>query len=996
MQTTKKRAVMLAGAAFSALLTGLSAAPVFAQDAPAEPVAEEAVQEVVVTGTRIRRPNLKSASPITTVSSEEVQLQGAIAVDSFLNDLPMFTADANENGSNGSDGTARINLRNLGSSRNLVLLDGQRFLPTLGVDVNFIPSTLIERTDVMTGGASSVYGSDAISGVVNFITKKNLQGVRIDANYSIYNHQNDDSYLRGINTAKGNELPDKNVWDGAKTDFNIAAGSNFEDGKGNVTAYFGYRKMDAVTQDSRDVSNCALNASGTNGSDLSCGGSPQHGYGRFLVLDEDNPFSGNDYSNAKDGSKTWALTDSSYDYNYAPTNYFQRDSERYTAGAFAHYDLNEHAQFYGSFMFMDDHSVSQAAPSAIWFYNPFTINCDNPYMSTAQRSILCAGATAQATGETKAYVTMRAVNGEPRRNDMRHTDYRFSGGVKGQINDAFSYDVNYMYASILDRANYQNDINQNKAAQALQAETVNGEIVCKDTSNGCVPIDVFSATGPTAAMYEFLYAPTYTKTDQTLKSFGGFISGDLGRYGVTSPWAADGLAMVLGFEHREETLDTRYDQVQLDAGQNDIDGKVKAEEIYAELDVPIASDKPYINSLDLSLGYRTSTFNVSSSTVSGIEKDTETYKIELKYSPTPDVLFRTSYNKAMRAANISELFAAQGVGNSSYDDPCSKGNLNLAEHPTLEECMRTGVTEAQYNNKSIIDCAAGVCTALGGGNPNLDPETAKTLTYGFVLTPQAIPGLSVSLDYFDIHIDDYIGTISPSVTMSQCISTGDPYYCNLINRASNGVLTSPNLQTDGYVIATNLNTGYLETTGFDVTANYTLKTDELFGADYGSVNFAMVGTLLKSLETEVLPGLGSYDCTGLFGPTCGQPSPEWRHNVRATWNLPWKDVVWAPESLSINWRYFGEVSLTNNTSDPYLTGTVSERNAKIEAYNYIDVAASYKLRGMAIRVGVNNLFDKAPPAVANGLLYSFGNGNTYPGTYDALGRMVFVGLSAKF
>jgi len=990
-----KRAVIMTGVALAAIGSACIMTPAFAQDAA--PAAEETqATTVVVTGTRIRRPNLKSASPITSVDSKEVQLQGAIAVDSFLNDLPMFTADANENNSNGSDGTAQVNLRNLGSNRNLVLIDGQRFLPTLGVDVNFIPSTLIERTDVLTGGASSVYGSDAISGVVNFIMRKNLNGVRMDGTYSVFNHQNDDDYLRSLSTAKGFDLPKSNVWDGAKTDINVAAGANFEGGRGNVTAYFGYRHMDAVTEGDRDVSNCALNPTGDNGSDFTCGGSSQHAYGRFMPLDLDNPFVGVDYSNSKDGTKTWVPTDSSFSYNYAPSNYFQRDSDRYTAGAFAHYDLNEHAKFFGSFMFMDDHSISQVAPSAIWFYNPFTINCDNPLMSAEQAAILCAGANAQATGSAESYVTMRMVNGAGRRNDMRHTDYRFSGGVKGEINEAFSYEASYMFSKTMARFNYQNDVNQLKAAKALQAVNVDGVATCLSVIDGtdprCVPVDVFSANGPSAEALAYLYAPTYTKTDQDLKSFNAFITGDLGHYGITSPWATDGLAIVLGFEHREETLDTQYDETQLEAGAVNADGKVKVSEFFSEFDVPIIQDKPWVKSLDMSLGYRKSQYETSSSKTETQKKDTETYKIEFKYAPTSDLLLRASYNQAMRAPNISELFAAQGVGNSSYDDPCSHSNLALAGAPTFEQCANTGVTRAQYDGKTITDCAAGVCTALGGGNPYLDPETAKTLTYGFVLTPSAVRGLSVSLDYFKIHVDNYIGSVSPSVTMSQCISTGDPYYCSLIVRNDErGILTSPNLNTTGYIIATNLNTGYLETTGFDVSANYTLDTK------YGNVNFAFVGTKLESMETEVLPGLGSYDCTGLYGPTCGQPHPEWRHNLRTTWATPWAGKAYLPTSVSVNWRYLGETKLTNNSSDPYLAGTTSARNAKIKAYDYIDLATTFALPyNVNLRAGINNLLDKSPPAVADGLLYSFGNGNTYPGTYDALGRMVFIGFSAAF
>ena len=974
----------MSGVALAALGTACFVMPAFAQDAPVSAAEPEATQ-VVVTGTRIRRPNLKSASPITSVDAKEVQLQGAIAVDSFLKALPQIEAGNNENQSNNSDGTAGVNLRSLGGNRSLVLIDGQRFLPTLGVDLNFIPSTLIERTDVLTGGASSVYGSDAMSGVVNFIMRKKLKGVRVDSQFSIYQHTNDDDDLRSIQQAKGIALAKENVWDGKKYDFNIAAGGDIDDGKGNVMAYFGYRKMEAVRQDARDYSNCALVFADDAGSKFGCGGSGTHAFGFFTP--QTGPNKGEAFANNPDGTKTWVPNSSAFAYNYAPSNYTLRNSERYQAGAFANYKFNEHVEAYGSFMFMDDHSVSQVAPSAIWSGRDFVVNCDNPLMSDAQKMMLCGSTT--STADATTWLGLRAATGTPRRNDMRHTNYRFAGGFRGAINDTWSYDANYMYASTIAQSNYQNDINQDKAAQAMQAVSVNGQVVCKDTSNGCVPIDVFSAKGPSAEGYAFIYAPTFTHNEQTINVFNAFVSGNLGDYGIKSPWADEGLALVLGVEHRKETLDIKLDESQLSYATNS-DGKVSVEEVFTELAVPIISDKPWIYSLDASLGYRTSNYDVSSSKTKGDSKKTETSKIEVKYAPTRDILFRASYNKAMRAANINELFSSQSVGNVALIDPCSRTQIVKAGAPTAAQCAATGVDASKYDITKIPDTLADVGTALGGGNPNLDPETAKTTTFGLVFTPSAVRNLALSVDYFKIHIDGYIGSVQAQTALSQCITTGDSFYCGLIHRnPNNGALYGSDTK-GGYITSTNVNTGYLETTGYDFTGSYSLDTQ------YGNVNFSMVGTLLESLETEVLPGLGSYDCTDLYGGACGQPSPKWRHNLRTTW-VPSSTSVWAPSSISLNWRYFGEAKLATNSDDKYLTGTKSTLNAKIEAYNYFDLAATKNLPyGVVLRAGINNLFDKDPPAIMGGLLFENGNGNTFPSTYDPLGRMFFVGLSAAF
>lgn len=982
MRKFTTRSLIMSSVAASAIFTGWMTAPAMAQ----ADGASQAVEEVVVTGTRIRRPNLKSASPITTVDAAEVKLQGATGVDSYLAKLPQIEAAANENQSNGSDGTAGVNLRSLGGNRALVLIDGQRFLPSLGVDLNFVPSVLVERTDVLTGGASSVYGSDAMSGVVNFIMKKRLDGVIVDAQYSIYNHKNDNDYLRGIQAAKGFKLADKNVWDGEKYDFNVAAGGRINEGKGNILGYFGYRKMEAVRQDSRDYSNCALNFADDKGSSFACGGSGNHAYGWFLP--QTGPNAGDAFANSKDGSKTWVKNDSSFAYNYAPDNYILRNAERYQAGGFFNYTFNDHAEAYGSFMFMDDHSVSQVAPSAIWSGRDFTVNCNNPFLSDQQKTILCGSTTSTANATT--WVSLRAATGEPRRNDMRHTNYRFTAGLKGEIVSGWRYDANYMHAITIGQFNYQNDINQDKAAQALQAVMVNGQVVCKDTSNNCKPIDVFSAKGPSAEGYAFIYAPTFTRNEQTIDVYNAYVSGDLGQYGVKSPWANEGIAVVAGLEHRTETLDVKLDESQLSYSSNS-DGEVSVDEWFTEFDVPVVADKPLIHSLNLALGYRKSTYNVSSSTSSGSEKKTETSKFEVRYAPTTDVLLRASYNKAIRAASITELFAAQGVGNVSLIDPCSRSEIVKAGAPTAAQCARTGVDATKYDIAKIPDTPADVGTALGGGNPNLSPEEAKTTTFGVVLTPRFVPGFTMSVDYYKIRIEGYIGSVPAQTALSQCIATGDAFYCGLIHRnPNNGALYGSDTK-GGYITSTNVNTGYLETKGIDFTASYRLATG------YGDVNFGFVGTLLDSLETEVLPGLGAYDCKGLYGGTCGQPSPKWRHNLRATWTVPGADRFYVPTSVSLNWRHFGGTDLATNTDDQYLTGTKSTINARIGNYDYFDLAVTKDLpRGLVLRAGINNLFDKDPPAIMNGLLFENGNGNTFPSTYDPLGRMLFVGISAKF
>ena len=291
------------GALTTVLLSSAAMAQDYTAPLPEAPAAapEASDSAIVVTGTRIKRADLQSNSPLSVVSAQELQYQGTTNVEAALNRMPQFTADANENVSNGSDGTAQINLRNLGSNRVLTLLNGQRMLPGQAMDINFVPAALIERIDVVTGGASAVYGSDAISGVVNFILRDKLEGVRLDVQGSINNHHNTDDYLRGLQSARGYQTAPNWVTDGGKVDVNGAFGHSFAGGRGHVTVYGGYRKTNPVLQSSRDYSACALNANGA--SNLVCGGSSNTTYGTFVPLS--GPSSGQGYlTNAKDGSKT--------------------------------------------------------------------------------------------------------------------------------------------------------------------------------------------------------------------------------------------------------------------------------------------------------------------------------------------------------------------------------------------------------------------------------------------------------------------------------------------------------------------------------------------------------------------------------------------------------------------------------------------------------------------------------------------------------------------
>lgn len=940
--------------------------------------------EIVVTGTRIRRADLESNSPITAVGASEIQYQGAISVENTLNRMPQFTADANETISNGSDGRSNINLRHLGSNRLLVLVNGQRLHPQQQVDLTFVPTSLVERVDVVTGGASAVYGSDALSGVVNFILRDHLDGLHFDAQHSVYQHENDSAYLRSVVAASGYTPPPRTVIDGGKSDANIAFGKNFADGRGNITVYAGYRTTSPILQDQRDVSACSYSATGATGNAYSCYGSSTSSYGLFIP--QTGPNAGRRLVNARDGSGTLVPYDQSYQFNLSPTNYLQRQDRRYTGGGFAHFKVSDAAEVYGSFMYGDDVNKGAAAPLAYNNGTLYTINCNNPLLSASQATALCGTEAGNAGASVETFVGYRPSSATPRIFEFRRKNSRYTAGVRGSIAEGLSYDVNYLRSLI--RYNYtvfNGVIDTRKAQDALLVDLVNGVPTCRAVIDGtdpnCRPVDVFRPGGIDTASNAYLFAPSYQKGRYGLTVYSATLNGDLGAYGLSSPWAEHGLALALGAEHRRETLNFEADELSQQDGFSPADGVIEASEGYAELEIPILSNLPFAQALTLNGGARYSHYrNRQNSTGFSSSYNVWTYKGELSYAPIRDLRFRASYNRAIRAPNVGELFGSVTYDNLGASDPCS-GDTPTA---SLAQCLNTGITAEQYGR--IAACSSEICVTQAGGNRALKPETADTYTVGFILTPRRLRTFSLSVDFYRIKVKDYIGTIPSNVISTQCLTTGSPYYCSLIHRdPRTGVLFGTG-GSGGYYITTTQNTGYLLTSGIDVNSSYRLGVGR-----FGSVSFDLTGSYLRKFANEPLVGLGAYECQGLYGYGCGAPLPRWRHLLRTTWALPGEPKA----TLSLAWRYVGPTTIASTSSNPALSQPVLEIARRIKPYNYFDLATSVRFRdGLTLRAGVNNLADRAPPVIqASGGLGSFANGNTFGGLYDAFGRTLYLGLS---
>jgi len=1015
MKSRKFKACILA----STLLTGAGATGAFAQDQVdqgAQATTGSAADDVVVvTGSRIRQANLVSTSPVTQVDSEELDLRGTVRVEDMLNTLPQAFAAQGSAVSNGATGTATVNLRGLGSVRTLVLVNGRRLpfgspLPAgQAADLNQIPSALVERVEVLTGGASAIYGSDAVSGVVNFIMMDDFEGIRLDAQYSFYQHKNENSVQGLINEFNAInpdqfKLPDDHVIDGETVELTGIMGVNSPDGQGNVTAYVGYRNVDEIRQAERDFSACAFGTR-NNGEEFTCNGSGTNAVANFLNV---NPALSQGWFRVDPSNGTFIPRDFTTDtFNFNPFNFFQRPDESYKLGAYAHYRVNDHIEPYAELTFNMNETAADIAPSGVFgggvAGQSGGINCDNPFLSDQQVDFLCTSNGLSGSDIAQGVLIFRRnVEGGARSNTLRHTTFRSVLGVRGNLNEAFDYDVYASYANVNLSQAYKNEVSVTRSSRALNAvRDGSGNIVCSvnadsDPANNdpaCVPYDIFSGNGPSQAAINYIGAELLAQGNTVQQVVSGSISGDLGVYDVRMPWADNGVGIAFGAEYRRDFLELNPDAAFQQAPNSDgfgqgsqtlpVEGSTDVYELFGEIQVPIIENRPGFESLSFEAAYRYSDYS------SGFK--TDTYKIAGDWSPVEDFRLRASFQRAVRAPNVVELFTSQTLGlfdltagpNGNFD-PCSgdfdPNSANPEPARSFEECARTGVTAAQYG--AIADNPAGQFNTLQGGALDLEPEEADTWSVGFVATPNFLPGLTLTVDYFDITIEKLIGTLAQQTVLENCLDTGDPGFCSLVNRGNGGTLWA---NPTGFIVALNQNTGSLETRGVDVVAGYTVDLGELGADGMGSLDFNLVGTYLDALVFNNL-GEAPKDCAGTYAGGCSSifqtPNPEWRHSFRTTWHTPWQDI-----SLSGSWRYFSSVDLF---------GGGAEINQTLDEQHYFDLAGVWQVRENArINLGVNNIFDNDPPlssVVGSGA----GNGNTFPQVYDTLGRYVFAGATVDF
>jgi iron complex outermembrane receptor protein len=999
---------MICGAAF----LGLSATQAAAA-AAAAPASSE-VSEIVVTGTRIPTPNLTSIAPVTSVTSADIKAQGVARIEDLVNQLPQAFSAQGSNVSNASNGTATVNLRALGSNRTLVLIDGKRIqagnptsaIGSIAPDLNFIPTALVERVDILTGGASAVYGADAVAGVVNFIMNRNFEGVRLDAQYSFYQHnqQNPDNVQGIVRNAQSTaavksffQVPGDFKGGEGDTE-SITIGVNAPDGKGNVTAYATHVSINPVLAASYDFSSCDLNSGAVFSS---CGGSGTAFPTRFggFIVDPSGP------------GNTFRVRNGATDvYNFAPTNYLQRPDQRYGFGAFAHYEVNPHFQAYADLMFMEDNSTAQIAPGGIFAASgpqpggTFAVNCDNPFMSAQEASSICTPAQIAAGSNVNLAVARRNIEGGGRLTIFDHQEQRYVIGVKGELYGDWSYDAFIQYGKTALSQEQDNNFLTSRINRSLIAKrNAAGQIVCQSVIDGsdpsCVPINYFQLGAVSPAALTYLSAPTFSGGNiiQQVANFN--IVGSLPE-GIKSPMANDKIGVSFGGEYRREHLDSKSDVPQASGDVNGngaakppVNGGYDVYELYGEARIPLIQDQPWAKDITMELAYRYSDYSNAGTT--------NTYKVSGDWTIVDGVRVRAGYNRAVRAPNVVELFSPQNVVLDGSIDPCALlGSGKTATDPTVVKCATIfNLTPAQV--LAIEPDPAKQYNGKTGGNPNLAPETADTYTVGAVWQPSFLPGANFTIDYFDIKVKDYISNIGANTIILGCFNGGNTAFCNLVHRDSVGGIRSP----QGFVLDTTQNTGGLHTSGIDYSASYRTSLDTFGLQNMGSISANLVGTWLEKLETTVLKGGVPEDCAGLYGSAnCDAlggstgPNPKWRHKLRVTWNTPFEYGWIGNLALGAQWRYYGAVKADTTSSNPLLAGTTPATDAKLDSRSYLDLLATFKIKdNYSLRIGVNNVLDQDPPLAGQSNCPAGPcNQNVYAQTYDALGRYIFFGITADF
>jgi len=936
-QPFKKRALALAVSSATVLAGGISA------QALAQEEELQEIEETIVTGSRIKRVDLSSVTPVSVVTGEEFKISGNINIEQKLAQLPQTVPAFGPSSNNPGDGTATVDLRGLGTARTLVLVNGRRYIPSNQegvVDLNTVPASLIKQVDITTGGASAVYGSDALSGVVNFQLVDDYEGAEFSALYDVTSDN-----------------------DGGKFNFDFTLGGNFDEGRGNAVIFGSYSERDPVFQGDRSFSNVALTE---NGGQLVPGGSS--GVPGTRVFGGPNLANGDNVGIFNADGSARAFLDPEDRFNYAPDNFLQLPQERFLTSAMIHYDLTESVRVYSELTFVRNEVPQELAPTPA-FLGGLVINPDSPFFAPDVQQAL-AGIRTDTNGDgvingldnaSLPFIGRRMVENGPRQSIDTRTANRILFGFKGDLTDVWSYDV-YYSTSQLDQTNQlNNDVSDSRFRQAVLV-TDDGT-ACQDPSGGCAPLNIFGPGNISQAAIDFINVGATNITDINQEVFNASVSGSLGSIGASQP-----VGLVVGVEYREDESSFRPDTflssgdvLGFNAGNPTI-GSFDVSEIFAEISLPVTDN------FEAWGAYRYSDY----SNIGGVSS----FAGALTFSPVEQARFRVGYQQAVRAPNVAELFLGTANGFPGATDPCSADGF-VAGTTDAALCQATGVPAGQVG---VFGQANTQIEGLFGGNPDLQEETSDTFTIGVVFEPT--DNIAVTLDYFDISIEDSISVLGGGVAnvldicFNQVRDASSPF-CQAVSRRPDGNVD--------VVRVLNENISELETSGIDLAVTYNTDFDFGFGGEGSSLNVDFRATFLDTYDVTPVAEIDDTNvCAGTFGNTCGRPRNEVIANARVSW-------------LSGNWGISGLVRYLSSVEDDTIeNGGVNRADLVVPEVDdefYLDLSASYAFsEDLSVNFGIKNVFDTEPTPLGDQQQQA----NTFPETYDLLGTRFFLSANYKF
>ena len=858
---------------------------------------------------------------------------------------------------------------------------------------------MVQGVDVVTGGASAVYGSDAVAGVVNFRLRTDLNGVEAGANYSI--------------TDRG---------DAARYSFDFGIGSTFDEGRGNVTLFANYTKRSPLFQSARRYSNTAIadgcivpgsanparsNVGTTSPTGAAVGGcATRGGEVGFVNGGSANTPIGTFVSGTTTyifnptGGGSRAFQNPGDLYNFNPDNYLQLPQERYLLGGYANYEITPGVEVFTELSFVNNRVNLELAPTPTGVSVPLQIA--SPFFNAQTRGLLLAQDALETTAATRGdgyattNVNYRFLSAGARNAEQTRQAYRFLAGFRGDITQDLRYEAFYSYARTSNTQYQQGNISSSRYRAALTTEFVPGsttQIQCRDAAArtaGCVPINVFGEGLASPAAVNYVRVNSTNLDISELQNLVGSVSGSLFNFGL----GADDVGFALGGEYRKmrsryipDTFLSSGDVLGFNAGQPTT-GQYDVKEVFSELRVPIISDG-FIHSLELNGAARYSDYSLPS--VGG----NWTYTGGAEFAPIRDVRFRGQYSRAVRAPNVADLFGGQATGFPAVNDPCSD-RVPAAQNATVRRlCEQSGVPAALVFTRAVQPNTQ--IQTDSGGNPNVEEETSDTYTFGAVISPSFVPRLNITVDYFNIKVENTIGVLAGGIgnALPLCYETiqdlSNPICAPFVNTADRQV-RSPGQgalgQSSGGLNPQflNGNVGQLKTSGIDMQVDYNLP---LAG---GRLRFFYLGTWLDKYRATPITSIPEREniVEGTYGATYGA-MPKYRHTSRLTFET-------GPAQLSLRWRFTGKMQdyrINNFFTGTTRTGTpvANLPVPYLGTLSYFDLTATVNVNdNLTFNFGVNNILDKQAPILGG----ASEQANTLPSYYDALGRDFFVSARFRF